>query len=183
MAQAWKEDGWERAVAAERRIDTFQTLTFFMVGGAIMLFTCFTASYLVRRESADWVKLALPPILWVNTALIVLSSLTLEAARFVKPAASRRWVGVTIALGVLFVVGQVLAWRELVRKGVFATTDPHASFFYMLTGVHAVHIAAGIAVLAYAFRRAGRAPLGLCAAWWHVVGAAWVWVAVLISVL
>lgn len=178
----WREDGWEGAVAAGRRVDAFQTLTYLMIAGAVMLFTTFTASYLVRRESADWVKLAMPGIIWVNTAVIVLSSVTLEVARKVKPASARRWVVATVVLGLLFVAGQIQAWRELSSKGVFATTDPHASFFYMLTAVHTAHLAAGIAILAYAFSRAGRAPLGLCAAWWHVVGGAWIWLAALLTV-
>lgn len=177
----YRPDSWERTVAPGRRADSLQTLAFIMVGGAIMLFTTFTASYLVRREGSDWAKLVLPGVVWANTALIVLSSVTMEVARKVRAGSAPRWVAATIGLGVLFLIGQVVAWRQLAAGGVFSTSSPHASFFYMLTAVHAAHLAAGITVLLFAFGRAGKAPLGVSAAWWHLVGGAWVWVALLLA--
>lgn len=176
-----RPDSWERSVAPGRRADSIQTMAFIMVAGAIMLFTTFTASYLVRRESVDWAGMALPRLVWVNTALILLSSVTMEIARKVRAGGAPRWVAATIGLGVLFLVGQVFVWKQLADRGAFVSTSPHASFFYMLTAVHAAHLAAGITVLLFAFRRAGRAPLGVCAAWWHLVGGAWVWVALLLA--
>ena len=177
MQMALETVGEERPGGA--RVETHQTLAYLMIAGAVMLFTTFTASYLVRRESPDWGKVALPSLVWLNTAIVLASSVTMELARLGR-GRSRFWVRATLALGLLFVAGQSVAWRQLAAQGVFMATSPHASFFYVLTAVHSVHLAAGIAVLLWALRRAGRAPLGLCAAWWHFVGAAWVWVALLL---
>lgn len=172
-------EGGREERTGEARIETQQTLAYLMIAGAVMLFTTFTASYLVRRESPDWGRVALPPLIWLNTCVVLASSVTMEFARFGRER-SQFWVRATLALGVLFFALQSVAWRQLADQGVFLASSPHASFFFILTAVHSVHLAAGIAVLLWALRRAGRAPLGLCAAWWHFVGAAWVWVALLL---
>lgn len=89
-----------------------------------------------------------PPILWVNTALLVLSSVGLEMAKGAQLAGRlhrvRVWLLVSAALGVAFLGGQVFAWRQLGDSGIFLPTSPHSSFFYMLTGVHAVHVLGGV---------------------------------------
>jgi cytochrome c oxidase subunit 3 len=146
-----------------------------LLATVVMLFTAFTASYLVRRTSADWSPVTLPASLWLNTFVLLASSAALEAAR----RGARRWLGAAAALGALFLVMQTAAWRQLAQAGVFLSTSPHASFFYMLTAVHALHLAGGL--VAFALVRAGRVSLGACAAYWHVLGGAWVWILVLLS--
>ncbi|KAF0246744.1 MAG: cytochrome c oxidase subunit [Planctomycetota bacterium] len=179
--EAWGREEREPVELPESvRAETWQTLTYLMIAGGIMLFTTFSASYLVRRQSADWAPARLPDLVWVNLAVVGAASVTMELARR-GGASARRWLGSTIALGVLFVAGQAIAWRQLAAQGVFLTSSPHASFFYMLTAVHAAHVAAGLAVLLAALRRAGNGQLGLCAAWWHFVGAAWAWVVMLLT--
>jgi cytochrome c oxidase subunit III len=161
-----------------RKADANQTLVFMLIAGAVVLFTTFTASYLVRRESADWARTPIPPVVWWNTALIALSSVTMEVARRRR---SGPWMEATGTLAVIFGFGQILAWLKLREQGAFLASNPHASFFYVLTLVHAFHLAAGLATLAWAIPRARTAQLGLVAAWWHFVGAAWVWVAILLA--
>ncbi|MEK7468628.1 MAG: cytochrome oxidase subunit III [Planctomycetota bacterium] len=179
--EAWGREERDSAELPESvRAETWQTLTYLMIAGGIMLFTTFTASYLVRRQSPDWAPVRLPALVWANLAVVGLASVTMELARRGR-ASARPWLGATIGLGLLFVAGQALAWRQLAAQGVFLTTSPQASFFYMLTAVHAAHVAAGLAVLLAALRRAGTKPLGLCAAWWHFVGAAWAWVVMLLN--
>jgi cytochrome c oxidase subunit 3 len=181
-AMTWDDDRWESPdLPGGGRREANRTTLFLLIAGGAMLFTTFTASYLVRRESPDWVRVPLPPIAWAGVAVIALSSVTMELARRERRTAAP-WVWGTIALGAVFAAGQVLAWRELRAAGVYAATSPHAAFFYMLTAVHAAHLAAGLGVLAASLRRAGRASLGACAAWWHFVGAAWVWVAFVLTV-
>ncbi len=94
----------------------------------------------------------MPRILLLSTALILLSSVTIEAARRKwKEAVNnhRRWLLVTLVLGAGFLVSQVLAWRQLVRQGVYVATNPHSSFFYLLTAAHGVHLLGGLLALAY----------------------------------
>lgn len=171
-------------VLPEQKANANQTMVFMLIAGAIVLFTTFTASYLVRRESADWARTPIPPLLMVNTAVIAASSVTMELARRRR---SPEWLEATGTLGVLFTFGQVLGWLQLRERGAFLSANPHASFLWVLTAVHAAHLLAGIAALAWAWSPAvakdgGRTPpLGLVSAWWHFVGAAWVWVFVLLA--
>lgn len=132
----------------------------------LMMFTALASAYVVRSgmpTSVDWRGGDMPSFVYVSTALIVLSSLTIaraqSAQRHKEPPAYRLWLGVTLLLGMGFLASQVLAWRELVGRGMYLASNPHSSFFYVLTGLHALHLLGGILALAtlYAYaRRAGR---------------------------
>ena len=128
----------------------------------LMMFTALSSAYIVRAASAnDWQPLTMPRILLLSTLLILVSSGTLEAARRKwKDAVNnghRPWLLVTFALGIGFLISQLLAWRQLVRQGVYVASNPHSSFFYLLTAAHGVHLLGGLAALAYLSLRA-RAP-------------------------
>ena len=141
---------------------------------------------------SDWVPLAVPPILWVNTAVILLSSVVMEMARraFVtwRPVAFKKWLLATAILGVLFLAGQVMAWGQLAEQGIYLQSHPHSSFFYVLTGVHAMHLLAGILALFYVLALATRYRLtpgessspGICATYWHFVSAVWLYLMVVL---
>jgi cytochrome c oxidase subunit 3 len=164
------------------------------LGTISMLFIGFTSAYLIRRASFDWRPLGAPGILWVNTAILLASSVTLEAARKRLREWDLRgvlpWVGATGALGVLFLAGQLMAWRTLASRGVFLATNPHSSFFYVLTGLHGLHLLGGLvwflAVL-FQLRRMAYTPgedgLRLFATYWHFLGALWLYLLVLLFVL
>lgn len=128
----------------------------------LMMFTALSSAYIVRAASAnDWQPLTMPRILLLSTALIVISSGTLEVARRkwkdTVNNGPRRWLLLTVALGIGFLTSQLLAWRQLVLQGVYVASNPHSSFFYLLTAAHGVHLLGGLAALAYLSLRA-RAP-------------------------
>lgn len=160
------------------------------LGTITMLFVGFTSAYIARRASADWRPLQPPAILWANTALLLASSGTVAAAR----RRLRRWepgvvawLGATGALGLLFVAGQVQAWRVLTAQGLRLSSSPHNSFFYLLTGLHVVHLLGALvwflAVLWKASRLAytpGEDGLGLFATFWHFLGVLWLYLFLLL---
>jgi cytochrome c oxidase subunit 3 len=161
-----------------------------------MLFTAFTAAVLVRRTGADWAPVALPPILWLNTAAIVLSSVAVERARAAalgEGAAPRiaAWLAAALLLGMLFLGGQVAAWRALVAQGVLLGPNPHAAFFYMLSAVHGAHVLGGIGALGWTLQRARagaygggrRTGLSHAAVYWHLVGGVWLWLLAILLAL
>lgn len=160
-----------------------------------MLFAAFTAALLVRRAGTDWARVSLPPIVWVNTAALLASSAAVERARaWVRRAASRRsagWLAIASLLGVLFLAGQVVAWRILAARGILLPASPHAAFFYTLSGVHGAHVLGGLGALTWTLRRAARgaytasrhAGLTHAAIYWHFVGGVWVYLLVLLSAL
>jgi cytochrome c oxidase subunit III len=162
------------------------------LGTVTMLFVGFTSAYIARRGSGDWQDLALPAVLWANTAALLASSATLEMAR----RRLRRWepgmvswLAATGTLGVLFVVGQVMAWRALTARGFLLASNPHNSFFYILTGIHIVHLLGAFAWFAAVLFKAarlrytpGQDGLGLFATFWHFLGALWVYLFLLLFV-
>jgi cytochrome c oxidase subunit III len=118
----------------------------------LMFFMALASAFLVLRHgSAVWVTVRLPRILWFNTAVLVGSSFTLERARLRLtfgdvPGFRKLWL-VTTAMGFLFVVGQLVAWRQLVSQGVYIASNQASSFFYIFTGAHGVHLLGGVAAL------------------------------------
>jgi len=165
-------------IGATARAGANRTLLAAILASVMMLFTAFAAAYLERMAARGWSRIALPQILWLTTGLLLASSVTLELAR---RRGLRIALYLTLALGALFLAGQFAAWLQLRADGVFLPTNPHASFFYLLTAVHGVHVLAGLAALVVA--RARPAVLGLCAAFWHLMGAVWVYVLFVLAVL
>jgi cytochrome c oxidase subunit III len=163
------------------------------LGTASMLFVGFTSAYILRRASADWQPLTAPRILWFNTAVLFLSSVTVEGSRRRllgwDLAGARLWLSATGLLGLLFVGGQWLAWQALGATGVFLASNPHSSFFYVLTGVHVVHVLSGLvwfAAVLNRIRRMGYTPgqdgLRLFATYWHFLAVLWAYLLFLLFV-
>ena len=180
-----------------RRDDVTRLGLWMFLATVTMLFAAFTSALIVRRSGGDWRHLELPTILWANTLALALSSLALESARWA--GGRRRWplanlgLAASMALGLGFLGGQILAWRQLMEVGLFAGSSAHGSFFYMLTGAHGLHVVAALAVLAWGTAKtlsgAGRRDLhrwtsimGTCRTFWHFLGAVWLYLFVLLSI-
>jgi cytochrome c oxidase subunit 3 len=169
-----------------------QIATWLLMTGIAMLFAGLTSAYVVLRGVPTWEHLRLPSQVWVNTLILLASSLTLELARrsvkVDKAAALRGWLGITAILGIAFVTGQIVLWRQLTASGVLLTSTLHSSFFYVLSGIHAVHILGGLIALATVSIKAwsGRLssisfePLRLCATYWHFMGGVWLYLILLL---
>jgi cytochrome c oxidase subunit III len=159
-----------------------------------MSFAALTSALYVREGSgyADWTHITLPPILWFNTLALVLSSVTLERARVRVAAFMRgeqtgrsiamRWLKATMLLGLVFVVGQYFAWLKLRSQGLYLPTNPNSSFFYVLTGVHAIHVLGGLGGLSRVmlkFRSAThplrRSTMDATSYYWHFMGVLWIY--------
>src|SRR5271170_7788810 len=123
----------------------------------LMFFMSLVSAYIVRKSSADWREVALPRVLWLNTAVLLLSSWALEASHRAwereDAKAFRAWWAAATALGVMFLAGQWVAWREMAAAGVYLATNPSSSFFYLLTAAHGLHLAGGLAALVYVLSR------------------------------
>lgn len=166
-----------QAIAPPVRAQMNRMLVAALVATVAMLFTAFAAAYMERAGARGWERIELPRILWLNTLVLLLSSVAAEVARRGRPAA----LAFAVLLGVLFLGGQAVAWGDLRARGVFLPTSPYASFFYLLTGVHAVHIVAALAALGLAFARPRL--LGLAVGFWHFMGLVWLYVLGILTVL
>ena len=128
------------------------------IASILMLFTGLVSAYIVRSASADdWVRLSMPKVLWVSTAALFISSVTIEISRrSLKQQSNAQygmWLTITAALGIIFVGSQFMAWRQLARQGVYVASNPHSSFFYLFTAAHGIHVLGGLAALAYLLLR------------------------------
>jgi cytochrome c oxidase subunit 3 len=168
------------------------------ITGISMMFAAFTSALVVRQGSApDWRHFSLPTVLYVNTVLLFASSFTLEVARrrigvFMNGAKTRaenpvRWLHITLALGLLFVVGQYIAWRQLSAQGLYLSTNPSSSFFYVLTATHALHVLGGLLGLLYVMRKLNamalrRTTLDTASRYWHFMDVLWLYLLILLWV-
>jgi cytochrome c oxidase subunit 3 len=150
------------------------------------LFALFISAYTMRMELGDWRPLPDPNLLWLNTGLLIFSSIALQWAYIatgrdqVKTVRKALLVGGFFAFA--FMVGQLLAWQQLVEAGYFANTNPANAFFYLITGTHALHLLGGlvawgrttIKLLSGSEIASIRTSVELCAVYWHFLLAIWV---------
>ncbi|MGB9466175.1 MAG: cytochrome c oxidase subunit 3 [Candidatus Acidiferrum sp.] len=184
----------------------------------VMIFVSYSSAYVVRQGLPtldpstgslvrDWLPLQLPNFLLVNTIVLIISTITMELARrqslreaaaawkISDPAASQQkadgmpWLGLTAILGLSFLAGQWLVWRELAASGFYVATSPSSSFFYLLTGMHGAHLLGGILALlaasvAYLLRKSAdtRGVMVDVTAWyWHFMTFLWVYILCLLE--
>jgi len=158
----------------------------------LMFFMALASTFIVLRRGSDvWVSVHLPPILLANTLILLASSFTLEAARkrlaLADSSGFRKFWLLTTGLGILFVAGQLVAWRQLVSQGVYIASNQASSFFYIFTGAHAVHLLGGVGALLYvSFRKSDQKRISLGTAaeiasyYWHFMDGLWVFLLALL---
>ena len=158
-----------------------------LLTGITMLFAGFSSAYIVLRGLPSWQNVAVPSVLWVNTLVIMASSVAMEQTRRSmrrgQAGSAKLWIGATGALGLAFLVGQVVAWGRMVDAGVFLPSTLHSSFLYILTGTHAVHLVGGVGALAFVliqtfrnrYTKQDHEPIALCATYWHFIDGLWVY--------
>jgi cytochrome c oxidase subunit 3 len=195
MAKPWLETGtveaWPRTESGSMPAAKIGMGVFLAVVGS--LFALFTSAYFMRMGYSDWRSVPVPRILWLNTVILVLSSIALHCAVTAARGARTDMVRLALVTGAMtsfaFLVGQWLAWRELTASGHFVTANPANSFFYLITGMHGLHILGGLVGLALVTARAwrgatpGRLRLGveLCAMYWHFLLFVWLFVFVVLA--
>ena len=169
------------------------------IAAITMSFAAYTSALIVRQGAApDWQHFQLPPILYLNTLLLLASSATLERGRRVifKEAPWRTasasqgpaWLFLTLVLGLLFIAGQVFAWRDLAAQGLFLATNPSSAFFYVFTALHALHLLGGVTALGYVLGRLHAStalpPMGALDAtslYWHFMDVLWLYLLVVLA--
>jgi len=193
----------------------------FTVGSIVMLFIAFTTLFAARREAgkfdpltggfqSDWVPVSLPmKILLINSAVLLLACVLVEVAKRaarldsilipmslipgIRPIRQRSplWAGTAGLAGVGFLYGQYYAWRQLHLHRGLLTSGPASTFIVMFTGTHALHVAAGLAVLLYACLARGPRQslerrciiLDVTALYWHFIAIMWAYVLLVLKVM
>ena len=166
------------STAIEPRPSVAQTGVWIGIATISMSFAALTSALVVRQSGAsDWQHVQMPALLYLNTLVLVASSITLEWSRRRHAPTG---LHVTLVLGLLFVVGQVLAWRQLGAQRVLLATGPSSAFFYVFTVLHALHVLGGLGGLAYAERRPG--ALGPATLYWHFMAVLWLYLLALLTI-
>ena len=151
-----------------------------------MTFGAMFCAFVVRRRmSGDWHHLPLPPILWWNTALLLLSSVAIDWGRRVlrrnrRPLFNVLWTIGTL-MGTWFLIGQIIAWRQLEGQGFYIVGNPSSAFFFVLTWAHAAHVVGALAAVYYVEFLGLRYELGPnrrgwvngSALFWHFLDVMW----------
>jgi cytochrome c oxidase subunit 3 len=152
-----------------------------------MLFAAFTSAYIVRQAEGNWLIFELPDLFWFTTGIILISSGTMHwAYRSVKQGNSESAklpMLITTVLGIAFLVGQVMAWGELVKNSVYFVGNPAGSFVYVLSGLHGLHIVGGVIFLGIVLARIYRQKIDasnlvsmeMCATYWHFLDGLWLY--------
>ena len=151
------------------------------------IFALFISAYSIRMEVGDWRPLPEPALLWANTGILVLCSVFLQGAWVAVKRNNVQGVKLGMTLGFLmtvaFMVGQLMAWDQLIDSGYVISGNPANAFFYTLTAVHALHLIGGLVVLMIAILRVWSAeeivakvasPVELCGVYWHFLLAVWI---------
>jgi cytochrome c oxidase subunit 3 len=160
-----------------------------------MTFAAFTSALVVRQGTAPVQPITLPPVLYLDTLVILASSFTLQLSRRQiaaymggardKTANPGRWLYITLFLGLLFVAGQTFAWVQLKSQGFGLATNISYSFFYVLTVAHALHLLGGLGGLIRVIGKLNhsvlrRSTLDATSRYWHFMGALWVYLLLLL---
>lgn len=151
----------------------------------VTLFALLISAYFMRMQVADWAQMPAPQLLWFNTGLLILSSVALQYSQVAARRGQMDDVEGGLVAGGLFafafLVGQLLAWQQLNAAGYFLANNPANAFFYLLTGLHGLHLLGGLVALALTADKVWRGfepgqvrlSVRLCAIYWHFLLALW----------
>lgn len=157
------------------------------ISSIVMMFAGLTSAYIVKRNLANWISFDLPAIFWYSTIVIIISSVTIMLSRNNfkqgEMAKYRQWLTITMTLGVLFIILQSIGFIQLWNNGITLTRNVSFSFLYIIVGLHALHVLAGVIALLVTFLKAfsvkrkiySSIPIDLLNTYWHFVDLLWIY--------
>jgi len=175
------------SIEQKNKIHPYKFNLWVAIGSMMMMFAGLTSAYIVKRNQANWTSFEIPNMFWVSTVVILLSSVTMYLslrafkARNVKQHRSLFFI--TLVLGVLFIVTQLLGFRQLYNQGFTLQKNVAFSFLYVIVGLHAVHVIGGIVALIVMniknvrskTRQYSAVPFEVMGTYWHFVDVLWLY--------
>lgn len=161
--------------------------TWLFIVSIVMIFASLTSAYVVRRGEGNWLEFDLPSLFYINSAILLLSSVTMHLAYLQAKkdnfALLKTYISLTFGLGIVFLVLQFYAWGQLVDNKVFFVGNPAGSFVYVLSGLHGAHIVAGLIFLAIVFIMVFQDKIHskkmlwieICTTFWHFLDGLWLY--------
>src|SRR5579871_3712423 len=170
-----------------KKIHSHKFTMWIAIGSIIMMFAGFTSAYIVKRQQPGWTTFDIPRAFWYSTAVILISSITVQMAlknfkeRNIR--GYRNMITVTAVLGIVFIALQVLGFQTIWKSGVTLSGSGAGQFLYVIAGLHALHVLGGIIALLVTFFRAFGAklrnynsvPIEVVTTYWHFVDLLWIY--------
>lgn len=178
-----------------KRREPFRFMVWLGIAGSVLLFTVLLVTYVIRSSGPNWDDVKLPTVFLLSTVVMLVSSLTLHTAnqafRNQRFPMYRTYMGITLLLGILFMLLQGWGWRQMVVAGIRLEANPAGGFIYILSGLHLLHILIGLIFLLIAFAEALRRrqyvdafvysvnppnqlKIKLITLYWHFVDVLWI---------
>ena len=157
------------------------------IASVLMIFAALTSAYIVRQADGNWMLFELPDSFWITSAIILASSVTMHwaywSAKKDNLEATKLAISLTSVLGLAFLIGQYIAWGDLVERNVYFVGNPSGSFVYVLSGLHGLHIIGGVVFLfivlvaTFRFKVHSRSldQIEMCATYWHFLDGLWLY--------
>ena len=161
------------------------------IATVVMLFAALTSAYIVRQAEGNWLLFDLPSLFYLNTAVIIVSSLTMQwaywSARRDQLEKTKLGISITSVLGIAFLIGQIMAWGQMVDQNIYFVGDRGSavsgSFVYVLSGLHGAHIVSGVvfllivllSTLRYKVHSRNLIQMEMCTTYWHFLGGLWLY--------
>ncbi len=171
----------------QKRIHPHKFTLWVAIGSIIMMFAGLTSAYIVKREQPGWTTFEIPRAFWFSTAVILLSSLTVQIAlksfKERKMKMYRNFITLTAVLGVVFVILQWAGFRHIWDSGITFSGSGAGQFLYIIAGLHALHVIGGVIALIIMFLKAfstrvriyNSVPVELVNTYWHFVDILWIY--------
>lgn len=168
-------------------MDPIKFILWLFLVSIVMLFASQTSAYLVRRAEGNWLEFEMPKIFWYSTAVLLISSLSMQWAYYAAKKdlfkQLRIAISITFVLGLAFLWMQFEGWKSLVAMNVYFVGNPSGSFFYVFTGLHGFHIISGLIVLLFAVRAVftlrvhakNLRQIQICSTYWHFLDLLWLY--------
>ncbi len=184
-----------QAATRRNKIHPLKLALWVALASIVMMFTALTSAYIVRQAAGNWLEFNIPTIFYWNTAVILLSSFTLQGAygafKRESEAMYKILLVVSFVLGIVFLILQYVGWQELAAAGIPLKINPSGDFVYVISALHALHVVGGIAVLLVGMLVAFARPfkvtpvrklrLELSLTYWHFVDLLWIYLIVFLS--
>jgi cytochrome c oxidase subunit III len=194
-AKSWETQPAVGTDSGESRFPPARVGLWVFLAVVTSLFGLFVSAYYMRMGGhgaggeavvTDWTPLPEPPVLWLNTVILVFASIAMQMARsaVARGQSDRTWTGLLLGglLTLLFLAGQFYAWSLLRHAEIFTPSNPAIAFFYLLTAVHGAHLLGGLFVWARTMGRMRRKDtelidvklsVELCSVYWHYLLLVW----------
>ncbi len=169
-------------------------LLWIAIASIVMMFAGLSSAFIVKRSQANWLSFNVPLVFYYSTGVMLLSSVSIVLARkfFIERKTSRYtfWLAVTMMLGILFVVFQVMGFSELWSQGVTITRNVSFSFLYVIVGLHALHVIGGLVALVILFLQSlstkvkiySTVGIDIMGTYWHFVDLLWLYLLIFLAV-